>query len=114
MCQYFSFLVYFEYLAEAVHGKMKECGDEQYSVLNDLCCFTSEIVYYIILQLRDLMLHIETGLDTLIILIGLLVCKIPLLARALGLKAAPRPSACATIGYLVYNRATYHSLFTNR
>ena len=31
-----------------------------------------------------------------------LVCKIPLLARALGLKAA-RPSARATIGYLVYN-----------
>ena len=34
-----------------------------------------------------------------------LVCKIPLLARALGLKAehaATRPSARATIGYLVY------------
>ena len=31
------------------------------------------------------------------------VCKIPLLARALGLKAAARPSARATIGYLVYN-----------
>ena len=31
----------------------------------------------------------------------LIVCKIPLLARALGLKA--RPSARATIGYLVYN-----------
>ena len=31
-----------------------------------------------------------------------LVCKIPLLARALGLKAA-MPSARATIGYLVYN-----------
>ena len=31
------------------------------------------------------------------------VCKIPLLARALGLKAAAaRPSARATIGYLVY------------
>ena len=30
------------------------------------------------------------------------VCKIPLLARALGLKAA-RPSTRATIGYLVYN-----------
>ena len=30
----------------------------------------------------------------------LFVCKIPLLARALGLKA--RPSARATIGYLVY------------
>ena len=29
------------------------------------------------------------------------VCKIPLLARALGLKAA-RPSTRATIGYLVY------------
>ena len=29
------------------------------------------------------------------------VCKIPLLARALGLAAA-RPSARATIGYLVY------------
>ena len=32
-----------------------------------------------------------------------LVCKIPLLARALGLKAeCARPSARATIGYLVY------------
>ena len=30
------------------------------------------------------------------------VCKIPLLARALGLAA--RPSARATIGYLVYNK----------
>ena len=33
-----------------------------------------------------------------------LVCKIPLLARELGLKA--RPSA--TIGHLVYNKKTYH------
>ena len=32
----------------------------------------------------------------------IVVCKIPLLARALGLKAA-RPSARATIWYLVYN-----------
>ena len=32
-----------------------------------------------------------------------IVCKIPLIARALGLKAeAARPSARATIGYLVY------------
>ena len=31
---------------------------------------------------------------------GSVVCKIPLLARVLGLKA--RPSARATIGYLVY------------
>ena len=31
------------------------------------------------------------------------VCKIPLLARALGLIKAARPSARATIGYLVYN-----------
>ena len=31
----------------------------------------------------------------------LVVCKIPLFARALGLKAA-RPSARATIGYIVY------------
>ena len=30
----------------------------------------------------------------------MVACKIPLLARALGLKA--RPSARATIGYLVY------------
>ena len=36
---------------------------------------------------------------------GLLVCKIPLLARALGLKAeAARPSARATIEFLVYKR----------
>ena len=33
----------------------------------------------------------------------ILVCKIPLLARALGLKAKARPSARATMGYLVYN-----------
>ena len=33
-----------------------------------------------------------------------LVCKIPLLARALGRKA--RPSARATIGYLVYKYST--------
>ena len=31
-----------------------------------------------------------------------LVCKISLLVRALGLKAANRPSARATVGYLVY------------
>ena len=39
----------------------------------------------------------------------LLVCKIPLLARALGLKAehtAARPSARATIGYLVHKHIT--------
>ena len=30
------------------------------------------------------------------------VCKIPFLTRALGQKAAARPSARATIGYLVY------------
>ena len=30
------------------------------------------------------------------------VCKVPLLARAFGLKAA-RPSARETIGYIVYN-----------
>ena len=29
----------------------------------------------------------------------MLVCKIPLLARSLGLKAAARPSVRATIGY---------------
>ena len=40
--------------------------------------------------------YVSTALCTFI-----LVCKIPLLARALGLKA--RPSARATIGYLVYN-----------
>ena len=33
-----------------------------------------------------------------------IVCKIPLLARALGLKADARPSARVTIGYLVYNK----------
>ena len=33
----------------------------------------------------------------------LFVCKIPLLARALGLAAA-KPSARATIGYLAYNK----------
>ena len=38
----------------------------------------------------------------------MIVCKIPLLARALGLKAA-RPSARATIGYLVYNRNDFIS-----
>ena len=38
-----------------------------------------------------------------------LVCKIPLLARAIGLKAA-RPSARATIGYLVYNDRTSTSI----
>ena len=38
----------------------------------------------------------------------LFVCKIPLLARALGLKAATRPSARATIGYLVYNMHIGH------
>ena len=38
------------------------------------------------------------------------VCKIPLLARALGLKAyaAARPSAIATIGYLVYKSRGCH------
>ena len=37
--------------------------------------------------------------------LSILVCKISLLTRALGLKAAAaiRPSARATIGYLVYN-----------
>ena len=34
-------------------------------------------------------------------LVRCFVCKIPLLARALGLKA--RPSARATLGYLIYN-----------
>ena len=34
-------------------------------------------------------------------IIIIIVCKIPLLARALGLSAA-RPSARATIGYIVY------------
>ena len=35
------------------------------------------------------------------------VCKIPLLARALGLKA--RPSARATIGYRVYKKLLKYS-----
>ena len=40
--------------------------------------------------------------------ICIFVCMIPLLARALGLKAATRPSARATIGYLVYNMHIGH------
>ena len=42
-------------------------------------------------------------LAKLIVTTVLIICKIPLLARALGLKAVTRPSARATIGYLVYN-----------
>ena len=40
---------------------------------------------------------------SLVVPLGIVVCKIPLLLRALVLKAAARPSARTTISYLVYN-----------